>query len=48
MYNVGEKPGIGRYCCTDCSWSVNLDNSDDRLPPCGKCGKGQQTKYDRC
>jgi hypothetical protein len=31
-YNIGEKPGIGRYCCTSCSWSVLLDDHDDRLP----------------
>lgn len=49
MYSVGEKPGKGRYCCTtpNCDWSVTLDD-DDRLPPCGKCGKGQNTKYGRC
>jgi ribosomal protein S27AE len=48
MYDIGEKPGIGRYCCTNCGWSVNLDDASDRLPPCGSCGKGQHTKYNRC
>lgn len=47
-YNIGEKPGIGRYCCTRCSWSVRLDDQDDRLPPCGSCGAGQQTTYRSC
>lgn len=47
-YNVGEKPGKGRYCCTNCNWSVQLDDADDRLPPCGNCGKGQKTTYVRC
>ena len=47
MHDVGEKPGRGRYCCTHCSWSVYLDD-DDRLPPCGSCGKGQDTRYQRC
>ena len=48
MYDVGEKPGIGTYCCTSCTWKVHLDQASDRLPPCGSCGKGQNTKYVRC
>lgn len=48
MYDIGEKPGIGGYCCTNCGWSVNLNDASDRLPPCGSCGKGQHTKYNRC
>ena len=32
----------------DHDWSVYLDNADDRLPPCGNCGKGQNTTYRRC
>ena len=50
MYSVGEQPGVGRYCCTsvNCDWSVYLNDSTDRLPPCGNCGKGQQTTYRRC
>ena len=48
MYQVGEKPGKGRYCCTECDWVVVLDDNDDRLPPCGKCGKGQNTTYKKC
>jgi hypothetical protein len=48
MYKVGEKPGVGRYCCTACNWSVRLDDSSDRLPPCGNCGAGQNTVYTRC
>ena len=48
MHNIGEKPGKGKYCCTYCNWSVYLDDYDDRLPPCGNCGKGQDTKYRKC
>ncbi len=48
MYNVGEKPGKGTYCCTDCDWKVTLDDDSDQLPPCGNCGKGQNTKYEKC
>lgn len=48
MYQVGEKPGVGRYCCTACTWSVNLNDADDALPPCGNCGRGQHTTYIRC
>jgi hypothetical protein len=47
-HDIGEKPGKGTYCCTNCSWRVRLDDNDDRLPPCGSCGKGQQTQYDDC
>ncbi len=48
MLRVGEKPGVGRYCGNCCGWSVYLDDATDRLPPCGKCGKGQRTTYRRC
>ena len=48
MYDIGEKPGVSRYCCTTCGTSVNLDNATDRLPPCPRCGRGQSTKYTRC
>ncbi len=48
-YDIGEKPGVGRYCCETCSnWSVKLDDADDKLPPCGKCGPGQNTTYTDC
>lgn len=33
MYNVGEKPGKGTYKCTNCDWTVRLDDNSDRLPP---------------
>jgi hypothetical protein len=48
MHDIGEKPGVGRYCCTKCDWSVRLNDADDRLPPCGNCGAGQHIKYKRC
>jgi hypothetical protein len=48
MYDIGEKPGKGHYCCTKCDWSVTLDDDDDKLPPCGNCGAGQKTKYVKC
>jgi hypothetical protein len=48
MYNIGEKPGKGTYCCTTCGWRVTLDDDDDRLPPCGRCEPGQRTTYQRC
>lgn len=37
-YDIGEKPGKGIYCCSKCDWKVTLDDDDDTLPPCGKCG----------
>lgn len=49
MYDIGEQPGIGRYCCTsNCGWSVYLNDASDKLPPCGNCGKGQHIKYRAC
>lgn len=48
MYDIGEKPGVGHYCCTNCSWHIYLNDATDVLPPCGSCGKGQDTKYNRC
>lgn len=48
MHDIGEKPGTGHYCCTNCGWRVRLDDASDRLPPCGSCGRGQNTKYNRC
>lgn len=48
VHDIGEKPGVGRYCCISCGWSVYLDDADDNLPPCGNCGKGQKTKYRDC
>lgn len=29
-HEIGEKPGKGRYCCTNCSWSVVLDDDSDQ------------------
>jgi len=50
IYDIGEMPGVGKYCCTGalCTWSVVLDDDTDRLPPCGKCGAGQDTTYEDC
>ena len=48
VMNVGTKPGRGKYCCTKCNWSAVLDDDSDRLPPCGNCGRGQNTVYVRC
>jgi hypothetical protein len=41
MYDIGEKPGIGRYCCTNCGWSVNLDDASDRLPRAGAVARAR-------
>ena len=29
MYSIGEKPGVGDYCCTTCGWQVHLDDASD-------------------
>ncbi len=47
-YTVGKTPGKGEYCCTDCDWKVTLNDETDKLPPCGSCGKGQETIYKKC
>lgn len=48
LYDIGEKPGKGMYRCVNCrEWTVRLDVNDDRLPPCGKCGRGQHVKYEK-
>lgn len=47
-HDIGEKPGKEGYCCTNCGWSCYLNGADDRLPPCGSCGKGQDTTYRHC
>lgn len=47
-YNIGEKPGKGTYRCNKCGTTVTLDDNTDTLPPCAKCGAGQQnTTYTR-
>ena len=42
QYDVGEKPGKGRYCCVDCDWSVYLDDDSDRLPPLWQLRQGSE------
>ena len=37
VYKCGEKPGIGRYICTNCGEDLHLDDVTDTLPPCAKC-----------
>lgn len=32
MFNIGEKPRKGTYCCTNCGQQVRVDDDDDRLP----------------
>jgi hypothetical protein len=45
LYDIGEKPGKGKYICTTChDWTVTLDDNTDRLPPCPKC-KDKPVKY---
>lgn len=48
MYDTGEKPGKGDYCCSNCGWKVHLDDETDTLPPRGTCGKDQVTTYSKC
>ncbi|MCW5872245.1 MAG: hypothetical protein KIS61_33650 [Candidatus Eremiobacteraeota bacterium] len=45
-YNIGEKPGKGTYRCNN-GHTVTLNDDTDALPPCAKCGAGQNTTYTR-
>ena len=38
MANTGEKPGSGTYVCVTCGQHVVLDDDNDKMPPCPKCG----------
>ena len=44
MYSTGEKPGKGRYQCTNCYEVITLDDNSDRLPPCPKCDGSKWNK----
>ena len=48
VFKIGEHLGIGKYCCTNCGWSVKLKDSNDPLPPCANCGEGQDIRYNKC
>ena len=43
MSTTGEKPGIGVYICKKCGQEVVLDDAEDTLPPCPKCGGTEYT-----
>ncbi len=38
MPSSGEKPGPGKYFCTKCGEKINIDNADQPLPVCPRCG----------
>lgn len=44
IYKTGQKPGKGTYFCTKDHQKVVLDDYDDTLPPCPKCGNTTFTK----
>ena len=43
IVRTGEKPGRGKYSCTNCHTVVTLDASD-KMPPCPKCTNSEFTK----
>lgn len=43
IVRTGEKPGSGKYSCTNCGTVVNLDQKD-KMPPCPKCTNSEFTK----
>lgn len=43
IVRTGEKPGRGKYSCTNCHTCVNLD-AGDKMPPCPKCTNSEFTK----
>lgn len=36
VVHTGEKPGNGKYSCTNCGTEISLGDSD-KMPPCPKC-----------
>ena len=42
---AGENPGNGRYECQNCGWEVRIRDVGDKLPHCGRCSNGDETKY---
>ena len=43
VYKTGEKPGSGRYACTNCGTEITL-NEYDKMPPCPKCTNTEFTE----
>lgn len=43
IIKTGEKPGGGKYSCTNCGTNVTLDKAD-KMPPCPKCSNNGFTK----
>lgn len=43
IHKTGEKPGQGRYRCTNCGTQVVLDDYD-KMPPCPKCNNTEFKK----
>ena len=43
IYKTGEKPGNGKYSCTNCGTDIRLDEHD-KVPPCPKCSNNEFTK----
>ncbi|MBU6998470.1 MAG: hypothetical protein HXS41_13030 [Theionarchaea archaeon] len=41
---AGEKPGKGKYKCTNCAEVITLENASDALPECPAC---TQTEWKR-
>ena len=46
VFKTGEKPGRGKYSCTNCGTNVSLD-ANDKMPPCPKCTNSEFTKVTR-
>ncbi len=44
MAKTGEQPGKGKYICTNCGQTVNLDEDTDKLPPCPSCNNTEFKK----
>lgn len=44
IVKTGEKPGNGKYSCTNCGTDVSLDKADKKMPPCPKCSNNEFTK----
>ncbi len=43
VVKTGEKPGKGRYSCTNCGQEIDL-GANDKMPPCPKCNNSEFTE----
>ncbi len=43
IIKTGEKPGQGKYTCTNCGQEMSLGEYD-KMPPCPRCSNNEFTE----